>query len=279
MSTQKADWGYGAASGDALQAYERTLVGPIFTPWAEVLLDELHLQPGQALLDVATGPGTVARVASARLGPHGRVTACDLSASMLAIARQKPAVPNGAPIDFRECSAASLTVASDAYDIVTCQQGVQFFPDRPTALAEFGRALKPGGSVGVAVWSGIDRCPPFALVAEAIAAVMGDLVADRYRSGPWGLSSAGEVADLVAGARFEEVRVKEMRLPLLLDHGAAQLVASLPASAIAADFEALDSRQRRALDTKAAELMAPLTIDGRIQSEMASSIVVARKPA
>jgi ubiquinone/menaquinone biosynthesis C-methylase UbiE len=92
---------FATASTDGMEAYDDALVGPVFTPWGEYLLDALTLNPGERLLDVATGPGTVARLASARLGPAGHVLATDLSAAMLAIAEAKGTVADGSPIEYR----------------------------------------------------------------------------------------------------------------------------------------------------------------------------------
>ena len=80
---------FATASTEGMEAYDDALVGPVFTPWGEYLLDALTVIPGERLLDVATGPGTVARLASARLCPAGHVLATDLCAAMLAIAEAK----------------------------------------------------------------------------------------------------------------------------------------------------------------------------------------------
>ena len=61
------EWSAAFTSNDGMEVYENVLVGPVFLPWAEYLLDALRVAPGERLLDVATGPGTVARLASARL--------------------------------------------------------------------------------------------------------------------------------------------------------------------------------------------------------------------
>jgi SAM-dependent methyltransferase len=259
--------------------YEQTLVGPLFEPWATVLLDELALQEGERLLDVATGPGTLARLAAARAGRHGQVTACDLSPGMLAVAKEKPFLPEAAPIEYIECPAASLRVPDDTFDVAACQQGLQFFPDRRAALIEMRRVLKGGGRVGVAVWSAIDRCPPFALLAEAIGQVMGEQIADRYRAGPWGLADGDSLGGLLADAGFEQVHVNEFRLPVTFEGGPAQLLASLPATGIASDIEGLDLSQREALTTKVADLLSPLTVAGQLVSEMASNIATAVRPS
>ena len=72
------------------------MVPRLFQPWADLLLDQVGLQAGEVLLDVACGPGTVTRRAAARLGPSGRVTGCDVSPAMLALARSRPAAAHSA---------------------------------------------------------------------------------------------------------------------------------------------------------------------------------------
>jgi ubiquinone/menaquinone biosynthesis C-methylase UbiE len=61
------------------KAYDEFFVPRLFEPWAKLLLEESDLRPGESVLDVATGPGTVARLAAMRLGAQGRVVATDLA--------------------------------------------------------------------------------------------------------------------------------------------------------------------------------------------------------
>ena len=72
------------------KAYEEFFVPRLFEPWGKLLLDEAKLMEGQAIIDVATGPGTVARLAAPRLGSKGRIVATDISRPMLDIAKAKP---------------------------------------------------------------------------------------------------------------------------------------------------------------------------------------------
>ena len=153
-------------SSNPLGSYEGVLVPRLFTPCAELLCEKLSIRPGDHVLDVATGTGAVAQIASAKAGPSGSVTGIDLTPPMLAIAGQKPPVRNGAPIEYIEGDATALAVDDGAFDVVTCQHGMQFFPDRAAAAREMLRALKSGGRVGVAVWRSVENLPPFAAIAK-----------------------------------------------------------------------------------------------------------------
>lgn len=82
-----------------MKAYDESLAGPVFTPWAEFLLDQLGPSPGDHVLDVATGPGTVARLAAVRVGPTGKVVATDVSDAMLMLAQRKPSLDGAAIIE------------------------------------------------------------------------------------------------------------------------------------------------------------------------------------
>jgi ubiquinone/menaquinone biosynthesis C-methylase UbiE len=75
------------------KAYDEFLVPRLFEPWAKLLLDVAELRPGASVLDIATGPGTVARLAAARIGAKGRVVAIDIAQPMLDISRSSDRLP------------------------------------------------------------------------------------------------------------------------------------------------------------------------------------------
>jgi ubiquinone/menaquinone biosynthesis C-methylase UbiE len=129
--------GYAMNQATFPEMYERWLVQPLFRPWADVTLEEVGLSPGDRVLDIACGTGIVARVASARVGEAGHVVGIDISPDMLAVARK---VAPG--VDWREGDATSLPLpAGEQFDVVVCQQGLQFFPDKPVAAAQMRRVL------------------------------------------------------------------------------------------------------------------------------------------
>ena len=90
----------GFTAGSIPQAYDRFMAAQLFEPWARELVGRAALTRGGSVLDVATGPGTVARLAASALGPDGRVVASDISAAMLAVAASKPVDPAWAPIEY-----------------------------------------------------------------------------------------------------------------------------------------------------------------------------------
>src|SRR5881628_2301555 len=199
--SQQPDWtGYGAS---AAELYERYLVPAIFEPWAMALVALAAPQPGERVLDVACGTGVVARLVAPHVGATGHVVGLDLHAGRLAVARALPPAP-GAVVEWREGDALALPLAEAVFDLVCCQQGLQFFPDRRTALREMYRVLVPGGRLALNVWRALEHNP----VALAMAQALGRHVspeAEAFRHGPFTLGDAEALRALVIGAGFSEV--------------------------------------------------------------------------
>jgi ubiquinone/menaquinone biosynthesis C-methylase UbiE len=276
-SDQEWSASFASASTNALSFYDEIMVPRMFEPWAELLLDQMQLRSGHTVLDVACGPGTVTRRAALRVGTTGSVTGCDLSPAMLDLARAKIAVDTGALIHYRQCPADALSVADQSFDVVTCQQGLQFFPDRPVALAEMRRALRPSGTLGIAVWADIKDCPPFAALADALRHVLGDDVADNYEGGPWGFGDAESLARLVSDSGFVNVEVRRHELPLLFEGGPAQLMLTLHAASVATLLAELPEADISALAVAVEEAARPFTVDGVVRSHATSNVLTANR--
>jgi ubiquinone/menaquinone biosynthesis C-methylase UbiE len=262
-----------AADISAMQIYDDVLVPRLFTPWARLLLDRLALQPGEAVLDVACGPGSVTRLAATAVGRGGRVTGVDLSPAMLAIAQAKPIIAGAASIAYHKAPAERLPVAEAEFDVAICQHGLQFFSDRAAALAEMRRALRTGGRIGIAVWADIEQAPAFAALEEVIREVAGDELADRYREGPWGMPDADELRELLEESGFDDVQLTHDALPLSFEC-AAQLGFTLAASSIAADLDALSAGRREQF---ARVLERRVAVGGALQAEAVAHLAFARR--
>ncbi len=272
LSTPGAQWSaaFAGANVDSMRAYD-TIVARLFTPWAHDLIGRLAPPLGCAALDIACGPGTVSHLLAERIGSDGRVVATDLSPAMLAIARAKPIAAGAAEIEWLAAPAKPLPLPDSTFDIVTCQQGLQFFPDKIGALAEMRRVLRGGGRVGVAIWTGVED-QIFGYFRDAIANVLSVDLAERYL-GPF-LLSGEDAADYAHRAGFEDVNLERVVLPAVLRGGPQELFDAWPASGIAADIAALGDAERSALLAETVRLTEPLRDGDTLRSSLSASVLV-----
>ncbi len=264
--------------GSVAGAYDEIYLPRLFIPWARLLLEGAALRPGEAVLDIATGPGTVARLAAEQVGPQGRVVGADLSEAMIAIARAKPPSSGSVTIEYLVSPAAPLAVEDGVFDVVTCQQGLQFFPDRVAAVREMHRALKPGGRVVAAVWREIALQPNFAAIDAALRECLPADQVEPYAA-PFRWPRAAELADAFREQRFASVSVVELRHPLTFEGGIAQAFSALAASPIATTIAQLDVETRARLWSAVERRLAPLLVDRQVRTQMVSNLVAARKTA
>jgi ubiquinone/menaquinone biosynthesis C-methylase UbiE len=225
-------------SAAAAANYERYQVPSVFEPLAGMFLQRVALRPGERVLDVACGTGIVTRLAAPILGGGGSIVGVDLNGDMLDVARENASAV-GARVDWHQGDATSLPFADAEFDVVLCQQGLQFLPDKPAALAEMHRVLKPEGLLGVCVWCAIEHSPLHAAIAKWIACHISRDVADRF-SAPFSLGKPGSLRSAIGTAGFEaaEIYVDTVTRRLLpAEKSVPGLLASTP---IADDIAALD---------------------------------------
>ena len=123
------------------------------------ILELAEVQPGQRVLDVATGIGEPAVSAARRVGPSGHVTATDQSPQMLEIARERAAALGLQNIEFKEMDAETLELPAESFDAALCRYGLMFLPDLQAALNGISRSLTPGGRMATAVWDVPPKTP------------------------------------------------------------------------------------------------------------------------
>ena len=258
-------------AGSVPENYERYLVPSIFAAWADDLVEVAALQPSERVLDIACGTGIVARTAARKLDAGGSVVGLDLSAPMLAVARTAAAA-EGVTVEWREGSAVKLPLRDGEFE-----QGLQFFPDRPTALGEMYRVLAPGGRVVLSVWRELERSPGFAVLAEALTRHIGPEAGALMTSGPFALSNIEELRALIAGARFKDIAirpaVRTLRYPspdeFVLRYAAGSPLASTVAGA--------DDNARAALLAKISVKLQSSVDDQGLAFPIESNIAIARR--
>ena len=204
----------------------------IGTPLAGDLVDLARLRSGERVLDVACGTGVVARLAAERVGKTGAVAGLDVNPGMLAVAQS--VTPGDLSIEWYEASAEAMPLPDETFDVVLCQLGLQFVPDKLAALREMRRVLAPTGRLAINLPGALP--PVFEIVDEALGRHIGPDAAQFVRV-VFSLHDPSGIDDLIRGAGFQDVRVerrtKILRLPPP-EEFLWQYVESTPLSALAA---------------------------------------------
>lgn len=151
-------------SGDAPTIYNRVGL-KLLEPWTEDLIVSGRVHDGDRVLDLACGTGVVAGRVKSVTGKLCTVVGLDINEAMLVTARRIP------DVDWHQGSALEMPFPDASFDVVLCQQGLQFFPDRVTATREIAKVLAPGGRLA-ALRTPLDAA--FALAPiEALRAMAG----------------------------------------------------------------------------------------------------------
>lgn len=191
----------GQVTASAAEIYDSFFVPALFQQWAEPVADAAWITVGQRVLDVACGTGVLTLEAARRVGPSGAVVGLDLNEGMLAVARRK------APrLEWRRGRAEALPFETGTYDAVTSQFALMFFEDRPAALAEMRRVLRPGGRLAVAVWDAVEHSPGYAALIALLERLFGHRVADALRA-PFVLGDPTVVRSLFAKAGLADAEI------------------------------------------------------------------------
>lgn len=195
--------------GSPAEAYERYIVPGIFGPRTEPLVARVRPQPGERVLDVACGTGVVTRLVGPMVAPGGSVVGLDVSPAMLDIARNIGPSEGSVPVEWTQASAIDMPLPDDDVDVVLCQQGLQFFPDRDRGVHEMHRVLRPGGRLALSVWRSLAHNEVPDAINEALLARLGVPAG----AAPFTLGDADDLRRMLVDAGFTDVSIEEETLP------------------------------------------------------------------
>lgn len=122
------------------------------------LLDQVALQAGEHVLDVACGTGLVTLRAAQHVGPQGHVIGADLSERMVQAAARRSRAGGQHHVRFERMDAEQLALPDASLDAALCAFGLMYLPEPEQALKELLRVLRPAGRLGLAVWGERERC-------------------------------------------------------------------------------------------------------------------------
>jgi ubiquinone/menaquinone biosynthesis C-methylase UbiE len=238
------------------EVYEQYLGRSIADPFARMLLDHAAPKQGERVLDLASGTGSVARQVAPMVGRQGRVVAVDINPAMLAVGRAM-SPPAGAAIEWLEGNAVDLDLPDAAFDLVLCQQGLQFFPDRVGAAREMRRVLMPEGRVAISVWQTLARHPVYEALFKATASHLGARMSAVDVSFSFG--DPEQLRAVLRNGGFDRIDIVPRSLDISLQSPAlfVQLTVRGAATSVPA-FARLDPRAQAALVKAVSGEMEPI---------------------
>ena len=196
-----------AFSGNVPQNYE-TFLGPLFfEPYALDLVGRINddTQPLNHVLEIACGTGRVTKHLVSKLPPDAKLVATDLNPDMLKIAES---IIHSKNIQWQVADAHELPFENEAYDAVVCQYGVMFFHDKPKALREINRVLKPGGTFLFNTWDELQYNALSRMAQTVLEEIYPDDPPRFLHKGPYSFHDREEIKTLLTEAGFSSVAIE-----------------------------------------------------------------------
>jgi len=182
----------------AAQKYDSHSVPAMFGPLAKATLNNVALSNNAHIIDVACGTGALTREIAARLQGQGRIVGADLNETMIELAIQRhPSDAHAA--SYVASDVCELPFEDGSFDVAFCQQGLQFFPDKPAALAEIRRVLNVDGKLKLTCWSAVS---PFnGALSDALAEHVGESASTKAKA-PFSFRDGDVINKLIKSAGF-----------------------------------------------------------------------------
>ncbi|MBC3192210.1 class I SAM-dependent methyltransferase [Pseudonocardia sp. C8] len=197
--------GYWAAHPDH---FERALAA-----YDDALFDAAAIGSGDRVLDIGCGTGSTSRHA-ARLAATGSVLGVDLSSAMVDVARRRAAATGHANVVFAQADAQVHPFEAGAFDVAVGRTSAMFFGDRVAALANIGRALRPGGRLALLTWQPVERNEWIREFGGALAAGRTPPAPPPDAPGPFSLADPGVIRAVLDSAGYTDVRIDGHEAPM-----------------------------------------------------------------
>jgi len=261
-------------AGSIPKIYDEYLVPMIFAIYADDVARRVAARSPSVLLEIAAGTGAVTRAVAAALPPGVRYVATDLNEPMLAVAAQRQADDDR--IAWRQADAMTLPFGDGEFDLVCCQFGAMFFPDRVKAYGEMKRVLKGDGTFVFNVW---DRIEDNVLTHEATVA-LGRMFPDdppRFMvRTPHGYHDKAVIRSDLERAGFRDISIEtrsEISRAPSAEYVATAICQGTP---LRSEIEARDASKLQAATDFVAEALRTRHGSGAVEGKIQAIVIEAR---
>jgi SAM-dependent methyltransferase len=227
----------------------------------------------KAVLEIAAGTGVVTRALAPRLSPDARYTVSDLNQPMLDYAASRQGTDSR--IAWRQADAMALPFESAAFDLVCCQFGAMFFPDRPAAYREARRVLKPGGHFLFSVWDRIEENVFADDVTNALARIFPDDPPRFLARTPHGYHDTALIRSDLASAGFSRVAIETRAEQSRASSARIPAVAYCQGTVLRTEIVARDPAKLEAATDYAASAIADRHGRGEIAAKIQAHVITA----
>jgi ubiquinone/menaquinone biosynthesis C-methylase UbiE len=260
-------------AGSIPQFYDTLMVPLIFEAYATDVAERVAAASPASVLETAAGSGVVARALAPRLGVDARYVATDLNQPMLDYAAARQGAD--ARIEWQQADALHLPFADGSFDVVCCQFGAMFFPDRVAAYVEARRVLRPGGRLVFNVWDRIEENDFADEVTNALAAMFPHDPPRFLARTPHGYHQIAQIREDVGRAGFADIVIEtreEASCALSARDAAAAYCQGTP---LRNEIEARDAGSLQRATDRATEAIASRHGQGPVAGRIQAHVIVA----
>ncbi len=260
-------------AGSIPENYDRYMVPLIFESYAEDIARRAARLSPSAVLETAAGSGVVTRALAPRLSPDASYVVTDLNQPMLDHAAARQAADGR--ISWRKADAQALPFENAAFDLVCCQFGVMFFPDRQSGYREAKRVLKSGGCFLFNVWDRIEENVFADDVTNALAEVFPDDPPRFLARTPHGYHDTALIRRELEQAGFSSVAIETRAEQSRAPSPRRPAVAYCQGTPLRNEIETRDAGKLEAATDHAASVIAGRHGSGEVVAKIQAHVIVA----
>lgn len=260
-------------AGSIPRLYDTLMVPLIFDGYAADTAALVAAGSPRTVLETAAGSGAVTRALAPRLGAAARYVVTDLNQPMLDYAASQQGADSR--IEWRQADALALPFDDGAFDVVCCQFGAMFFPDRAAGYAEARRVLSPGGRFVFTVWDRIEENAFADEVTHAVATVFAHDPPRFLARTPHGYHDVALIRADLSRAGFTEITIDTRAKLSHASSARAAATAYCQGTPLRNEIEARDAGLLQLAIDRATEAIASRHGEGVVAGKIQAHVIVA----